>query len=72
MAQPADYVTVTTEVPRARQQSLAAAKKADGYSNSLRLSALIALWESDPELQAATTEAIAKVQAERRLATVKD
>lgn len=72
MARPAEYVTVTAEVPRTRKDALEAAKKGDGYSASLRLGALIALWESDPQLQAATTEKIAAVQTERRLATQSD
>lgn len=72
MAQLPDYVTVSTEVPRSRKDALDAAKKSDGYSISLRVNALLSLWENDPQLQEATTAAIATVQTERRIATLKD
>lgn len=68
MAQPDGYVTVSAEVPVSRKAALEAAKKVDGFSASVRINALLALWEQDPKLQDAVSEAMLRVQAERRTA----
>ncbi|MEN3123852.1 hypothetical protein [Janibacter sp. LM] len=68
MAQPDGYVTVSAEVPVSRKTALEAAKKGDGFSASVRINALLALWEQDPKLQDAVSEAMLRVQAERRTA----
>lgn len=68
MAQPDGYVTVSAEVPATRKAALEAAKAVDGFSASVRINALVSLWEQDPQLQEATSEAMLRVQAERRTA----